>query len=943
MATIQQLEAEYRSLLAQRDELAQRYQAGDTSVLPAIQDINADIRRVLFEIDELGNTVLAPSSGTIVGLDQDAHDDGANTQFPEPETEFDIFGFSNAFEFAADDDFGTNDEIRGIVNTQAIPPNSANSPIPNLTDESGTYYNNEMESQNEVYSTNPGVGAPSDDGTTQGILEAGAVPEDSPTGSNSVVTLANKTARAIVAKDNVLDKLASYTYSISIYLMSPEDYRRMLTSGKRFLAGYQLLMQSGGIPLTSGVVSSSNLGDADPGGINLAQGRNQFFPLDYYLDDLSLKSVINGKGTGGAHNVVEMKFKIIEPSGITLLDNLYKAARQYSTVGGGASLGTSRGNYAAQNYLMVVRFYGYDQNGNLVTAPTGTDPAGKSDAKALVEKFIPFQFTSIKFRIANKLTEYDCAAVCPQNVIATGQGRGVIPYNIELTATTLQNLFNGNVSYTAPNINTAPNNAAAAPNPTLTTGLTQALNKYQTELKNEGSYERPDVYKIVISHPELANASIVPPGDTDRQSKPMINPTTAAQAKDNNAQSVNNNAKTVSAIAGTSIVQFLDLAVRSSDYVFKQQTKIKTQDALGREIDVPQGAGAQAFAWYRIGVEAKPIAPDPKRNDLAYEITYEIAPYGINDIKSEYFPKGRFRGAQKKYSYWFTGENSSILNFEQDFNYLYYITLNTGQQKPSRSAGTPNYREIEKALFAPNSPQSNQGIGNNSIEPSANAADYLYSPADQGRVRMTIIGDPAWIQQGEVWSGIRSTKSTNNTNSDVYFDAFLPDGTINFDAREALFELTFNKPSDYSLESGTMKDATTMPTQNYIYKALEVTSNFKQGKFTQDLEGVLLLFPEDAIKVNTFESDVNRLFNIGDLSTSRVSTNGITTGTDIFTTGPVDDSEPDVEENDTVRPADEPEPPTSDGEDIGVDDPGEDDIDSGDITDQPSQIIASDD
>jgi len=867
MATIQQLEAERQRLLSERDVLSAEYQAGNTSVLDAIREINIRLRAVVLEIEALQSASPVTSSGETVTNSQIARDDGANVQNPPtpPTITGDSTadaGTTNAEQFSPNLTLGTDGRFRSITETQATPAQGAGGlPNPNNLPAPGTVLNETNTDQTSTNSAvvppdSPGFGAASDDGTTAGILEAGAV---TPSSSNDVTTLTDKTARAITPQSNVLDNFSSYTYSISIYLMSPQDYQRLLSTGKRFLPGYQLLMQSGGIPLQSGVVPNSAEAEDTiaQGGVSLSQGRNQFFPLDYYIDDVEIKSVIQGKGTGGAHNAVELKFRITEPNGITLLENLYKATYQYITQGGGATKGVSPGNYAAQNYLMVVRFYGYDENGNAVVAPPTSDPAGKTDNRAIVEKFIPFQFTAIKFKVSNKLTEYQCEAVCPQNVIGTGQGRGVIPYNIEVTATTLQNLFNGNIVYSRPGATTAPNNAATAPDPVLNSGLAQALNLFQAQQVTSGTYDQADKYKFVFSHPEIANASIVPPGGTNRNSTPMIDATSAAQAKDGNKQSMKNNAKTLSATAGMSIVQFLDMAVRSSDYIFKQQTKIKTIDKFGREVDVPQGAAGQAFAWYRIGVEAKPLgtSQDAKRNDLAYEITYEVAPYGINDIKSEYFPQGKFRGAQKQYSYWFTGENTSILNFEQDFNYLYYITVNTRQ----KSAATSDYRQIEKyreqpkKVFSPNSAASNQGSTEpNTYEPAANAADYLYSPADQGRIKLTILGDPAWLQQGEVWSGVRSTKKVVDESYDAYFDAFLKDGTINFDAREALFEITFNKPADYNLQTGVMKvSGSNVTSQTYIYKATNLTSNFRQGKFTQDLEGVLLIFPDPNTTTNS--------------------------------------------------------------------------------------------
>ena len=850
MATIQSLEAEYQSLLAQRDVLAAQYQSGNTSVLPEIQAINAQIRAVLIELDALKAAAPPVSSGQELANAQLARDDGASIQNPPtppgtttPTTAPGNDTVSPPGTFTV----GTDGRFRSSTETQANPaPTSLPGPAGygSGAQVSGVPTGNNNADASPTNTA--GVGAPGEDSSSSAPASSGT--QGTGTGSNDVVTLANKTARAIVPQPNALDGLANYTYSASIYLMSPEDYQRLMTTGKKYLAGYQLLMQSAGAPQQSGFTADPNIQDDGGevnGGVSLTQGRNQFFPLDYYLDDIQLTSLIQGKGTGGAHNVTEMKFKIVEPNGITLLDNLYNATHQYITMGGGASKSVGASNYAAQNYLLVLRFYGYDQNGNAVITPNTADPAGRSDNRAIIEKFIPFQFTGIKFRIANRLTEYECTAVCPQNVIGTGQGRGVIPYNIEITGTTLQNLFNGNINYTKPGVTASPDKAAAAPNPTLNSGLVQALNKFQAEQVTSNTYDVADRYKIIISHPEIANASIVPPGQINRLASPMVDATTAAQAKDGTKQSMSNNAKTVSATAGMSIVQFIDLAVRSSDYVYKQQTKIIDKDGK----IVPQGSGAQAFAWYRIGVEAKPIRKDPKRNDDAYEITYEIAPYGINDIKSEYFPKGKFRGAQKKYNYWFTGENVSILNFEQDFNYLYYITVNS-RQSPQTSKNTSDYREIEKRLFAPNSPQTNQGEKGNRNEPSANAADYLYSPSDQGRVKLTIIGDPAWIQQGEVWSGVRSTKKIEDESYDAYFDAFLPDGTINFDAREALFEINFNKPADYDLQSGVMKvSGTNVKSQSYIYKATIVTSNFRQGRFTQELEGVLLIFPDPVAQV----------------------------------------------------------------------------------------------
>jgi hypothetical protein len=82
MATIQSLEAERQRLLNRRDVLAARYQAGDTTVLDEIQEINIRLREVVLEIEALQATAVVVSSGEVVVNSQLARDDNSNIQNP---------------------------------------------------------------------------------------------------------------------------------------------------------------------------------------------------------------------------------------------------------------------------------------------------------------------------------------------------------------------------------------------------------------------------------------------------------------------------------------------------------------------------------------------------------------------------------------------------------------------------------------------------------------------------------------------------------------------------------------------------------------------------------------------------------------------------------------------------------------------------------------------
>jgi hypothetical protein len=109
------------------------------------------------------------------------------------------------------------------------------------------------------------------------------------------------------------------------------------------------------------------------------------------------------------------------------------------------------------------------------------------------------------------------------------------------------------------------------------------------------------------------------------------------------------------------------------------------------------------------------------------------------------------------------------------------------------------------------------------------------------------------LQQGEAFVGVPIG------NSD-YFNAFLADGTINFDAGQILYRVAFNSADDYNLNtglqtvtgtavssSGAGTDATAVTGRaggpaaiNRTFIAKECYSTFAKGKFTQELKGYWL-------------------------------------------------------------------------------------------------------
>ena len=804
------------------------------------------------------------STGETTIQEQIGRADRANTQNPQqiPSNLTGTVVPSNADAGTTDQTFGDDDALRtgsNIQGAQAGSPYPGSLPPGSADDGSGSVNSvdqNFIDANNPVGRAYPGwqtgASATGDDGAGLNPVAA------------RIQELYGGNYETVSPTPNVLDRFASYTYNVSLYIMTPAQYARMINTRRKDVSGLKLLMSSAGAPASKSTGFSQTAsrsepsGDTDLGTVTVTAsrgGRSQFFPLDYYLDNVQLKTMINGKGTMSAHSATELNFRIIEPNGISLIDNLSSVTQQLAL-----QSGDNLNAYLGQVYLMVIRFYGYDQNGQLIT-PNNEDNEIQGDRNAVVEKFIPFIFSNIKFRIANKLTEYECQAYCPQNMIATAQQRGVIPYNFQISSTTLKDL--------------------------LTNDLSSALNQYQAQWKSQGLITYPDEYKFELASPLDSNTvTVVPPGNTDFTKTEMgPGPNGDARRVLPSTNSVQKTTKTNSAFAGMSIVQFIDQQVRNSGYIYQQQKYIYDPKFPNTK-KVQTGAG-NLMAWYRIGTEAVPKLNqwDEKRGDYAYKITYKVTPYLVSDTLSDYFPRSPRWTAPKVYKYWFTGENSQIIDFTQELNNLYYYAVTTAQLGTSDSVMKNQIKKNPQ----PVSPASSQGSDGKVNEPGANAAAYLYNPADFARLRMTILGDPDWIEQGEVWEGV--------TGRDFDTSAFLSDGTINYESREVVFDVIFNTPSDYDFNYGTVTtpSSSTAASQRpgvarslemrTRYKAVWVTHNFSQGRFTQDIEG-LMIVPEVADQrasgslLNTFSAGAVNADNQTSTTTSLVTESNVNANND---------------------------------------------------------------
>ena len=735
------------------------------------------------------------------------------------------------------------------------------------------------------------------------------VNDDNPPASNTTTEQSANDASNIngngdiTSQSNVLDNFASNTWTASVYLLSPVQYTELVRSKKKRVNGYNLLFQSGGAPNNvGGYQGASNPNyqaetDAEggnqstapgvPGSTGPDAGRNPAFAQDFYIDSVTFENLLPGKQTQAAHNITTLKFTVIEPGNITLLDRMYAAVQDMAQTNGQ----TDTVNYTAAQYLMVLRWYGYDINGNLVAGKTAPDADGMSDTNAIVEKFFPFQIVKVDWSVSSKLVSYEFDCVPTGHHVANSTTRGTIPYDVQLTAQTVGELLSGNAQYssvapdaalpretiaavartnfaatdprrldqqppqTPPKTNTAP-----TPKTISKSGLAAAMTQYAAKyVAPQGKYTVADTYEVIFADgaEDIKNATITLPGSLIDQKQTGMNNTDDANQNLNPATSaMKTTTRNWSITAGMQMAQVIDLAIRNSSYVYNQALTVNTEEVdTTKDADATDTEAANTKAsgkpvqWYKINFQATPNGYDPARNDYAWHVVYIISKYEIPNFDSKYFPLGKFRGVHKRYPYWFTGLNTAIIDFTANFNAAYNMTISGGPDVQSADAQlrrklTSNTRDLVKYAVASRSSESSKGADGKGNEAGANAAEYLYNIDQPGGSTMKIIGDPAWIQQGWLQGGISA--------QDLSVSAFLPDGTINFDNSQVLFEIVWQRPEDYDLSTGLADPYARQnrqngtpgePIQTNVYQATKVVNEFRGGKFEQTITGLLYMIP----------------------------------------------------------------------------------------------------
>lgn len=640
---------------------------------------------------------------------------------------------------------------------------------------------------------------------------------------------------------NPLGWLASYNYQFSLYAMDSVTYDLFVQSGRKSI---QNLNQNSPSEKNSQTDRKGAYLIAQSGGRNIKEQEPEF-PYDYGIDNIKIQT--NGLSENGLSAVTyDISFEIIEPYGFSFISNLKRANDSLK----------GPDNPTKQLFVLGLRFYGYDQAGNLVK---GSDiPAGLSEPidpsasdVALFEKYYDINLNTIKVTLNGKETRYSVSCSDVSSAAGYSVATGFVDSQASLKGSTVADWIKNLVDH---------------------------LNK-QAAATAKSNKSLPYTYDITWSDEEVKrkifDAKIVSPADLDQY---KWTDSGAKNTKEvNDAQSTKNSKpknteRTHTIQANTSILRAIDEIISQSSFMedalsIVYDTALEPNSEKEDLSSIQKNPEGKTFEWFSCQPEVSGHVWDTKTNKWVFKTTYYIKLYKAPIIDTAYaLPRSNYYGPFKRYEYWYTGKNSEILKYNHTLDNLYQnVVLSDSQNGDSSSASSTPSAPGKKSNL------SSEGRQGNSLETSNAIKTYLYDPASVAEANITILGDPDYLgmppSKKAGSSGDLSQDQSLGTSA-VYRKFYDNDNVLDFGSGQVFIEIDFKEAVDYDKTGGIpgvldINDSIQFwgPSETEVrkkanakglrYMVNTITSSFRQGKFQQDIVANLKPYQEDAQDAKT--------------------------------------------------------------------------------------------
>jgi hypothetical protein len=662
---------------------------------------------------------------------------------------------------------------------------------------------------------------------------------------------------------NVLHGYASYTYGLSLHLLTQEEYNKIVE--KQEYTPKRVL------------IASAGRYNNTPGPTQFI--RSPYFKEDFYFDNFTLDTVIGLNESSRSSNAIRSQFTIIEPYGITLINRLIDACNDPEI---------NCSNYIDMPYLLQIDFFGINDAGEIVGAIPNTT------------KRLPIRLNKISVRASVKGAEYSVDAT-PYNHSAYDLSTVSTPANFEVHAKTVAQFFQTDESSGGTTDTSAQRENAQSTLWKSTSGqivgldgnyagvstLNQSLLSQQTKkelglIQSFGSAINMwcfDQYKdkkigandkyVFKFDDEIGNSlftdETLSPKDTG-----MVDPNKFASIKKSNLGSstddYDSNMRIFQINAGTTIDKVIGYIIRNSKWV---QSQIVIPDG-----ETPEGYLAKKkeiqdkpFYWFKIVPSIKLLEFDKIRKIWAREITYHVQKYEVRNVKIDVGPQGKAEHPVKAYNYIYTGKNDDVLDFDLQFNALYYNAMTVYRNALTQVYNVPtgaseDYKDQNPSTYAGTSQDPNsvmpsvlktqvidtrtRATGGEVTAKQVAVADLessllTMSGADMLHVKLKIIGDPHFIKQDDVFypPKLNQQVSENKSGDDPRLVA---NGSLTMDTGEVYAQLLFRTPVDIDETTGLMRFEEKYKISSFsgLYKILTVNTQLRNGQFIQDLDMVRL-------------------------------------------------------------------------------------------------------
>jgi len=496
-----------------------------------------------------------------------------------------------------------------------------------------------------------------------------------------------------VEKYNQLHDYTSYTYRITLFLLTAEDYTKLVDNPKTFKPKYALISSGGAFAETAG-----------NGPI-----RHPDFLEDFFIENLSIETIVGLNARTKASNAVDIAFNIIEPYGMSLLDRLMSAC----------DVTASCKNYVEQPYLLQIDFIA-----NVIEKNSALGDSGI----LINTKSIPIRFTEMKIKPGSGGTEYNVRAI-PFNHTAFSESVSAVPINMEVTATTVGDYFDSTElinefidqsKISEERINAAVNKEVLRIKQTTGDTLEEddiqrlrekikasqiykvksfpnAYNQFMKSLVGQGKakFTQPPSLVAFNIHDDIKNSLIVDENKTNADKAEFSDADSNYSLTIDGSSQFFKSKSVFNIHAGTNVLGLIERVMNSSEYIKSQVQTAKKQEEEARQRANEQGSGAnskvtsrtQPLTWYKIIPQVYLKDFDAARNAYSKVVTYSILPYTTSNLYHPDFKKTVISNKKcvRKYDYYYTGLNRDIISLDFDFNSAFIAQITAFQDYKTAS------------------------------------------------------------------------------------------------------------------------------------------------------------------------------------------------------------------------------------------------------------------